>query len=71
MPKYKATYKVKVVTSKAGEPTAYRLVDGEKKIRAKSFSEARDKVRKSSGYDVIDIRVTEVKKSWIRRVLKF
>jgi very-short-patch-repair endonuclease len=47
------------------------VVDGEKKLRAKSFSEARDKVRKSSGYDVIDIRVTEVKESWIRRVLKF
>jgi len=71
MPKYKVTYKEKINTSSPGEVTDYKLVPFRKTIRAKSFKEAREKIRKSSGYSVVDIIVTEVKKSWIRNLLRF
>lgn len=69
MPKYKVTYKIKMTTSKTGEVNEHRLVTGGRTVRANSFKEARDKVRRSSGYEVVDIHV-EVKQSWLKKLLR-
>lgn len=71
MPKYEVTYKEKVNISSPGEVAEFKFVPFRKILRASSFTEARNKVRRSSGYTVIDIHVREAKKSWIRRLLRF
>jgi hypothetical protein len=60
MPKYIVTYKIKIETSKRGEITDYKLVDKRMKVNASSFKEARNKIRKTSGYEISDIKISEV-----------
>ena len=68
MPKYRIVYKQKVDITKPNEPTEYRLVTAVKKLRAESFKEAREKIRKSSGYDIVSISVEQLRPSWLARL---
>ena len=69
--KYKVVYDEKVITSGSGEAETYILNPFKKTIRANTFGEARDKIRKSSAYEVINIYVEEDgRKSWLKRIIK-
>jgi len=70
MNKYKVNYNQKVPISKQGEVSRYKLVNFTKKIKANSYADARDKVRHLYGYDIVDIRVKEIKKNWLTKILK-
>jgi len=65
--RYFVRYAEKVQTNKYGEVYSYRPNYVTKKVRAFSSREAREKVRKDSGYDICNIHVEEVTTtSWIK-----
>lgn len=75
MPVYNIRYTKKVTTSGIGEIQQYRLSRHKTKIRAKSFADARECLRRSFKYDISNIVITEAKKPWIilaiKKLLKF
>lgn len=70
MKKFKVIFKGKVPVSMAGEISEYRLITLKRNIRANTFKEAREKIRKSYKYEIVHIDVTEAKQSWIMRMIK-
>jgi len=70
MNKYKISCDRKVYVNGPSEASSYILSPVRKNIRAKSFTEARNKARKIFNYDVINITVEQLKDSWITRLFK-
>lgn len=54
----------------AGEISEYKLITLKRSIRANSFKEAREKIRKSYKYEIVHIDITEVRPPWIMRMIK-
>lgn len=62
-------YMVKVRDDKSS--AEYRLVQSSRTIRATSFKEARDKLRKAVSYDVTAIDVALIRQTLPSRILSF
>jgi len=54
----------------AGEISEYRITTIKKTVRANSFKDVREKIRKSYKYEIVHIDVTEVRSPWIMRMIK-
>jgi hypothetical protein len=70
MNKYKIRFNQKIVTSKPGEIYTHRLIPISRKIKANSYKEARGNIRRLYGYDIVDLTITECRKTWLSRLLK-
>ncbi len=70
MNKYRVSCNQKISTTKPGEMSGYRLIPINIKVKAKSYKEARDKLRYLYGYDIIDLTIEECKKTWLSKLLK-
>jgi len=70
MKKYKVIFKGRTPVNNIGEISEYRLTTIKKTVFAKSFKEAREKVRRSYRYDIIHIDITEVRPPWIIRMIR-
>ena len=67
---YRVIYKKKIPINLPGQVADYRFETCYKKIKADSFTSARDKIRRGSGYEITSISVTEVKRSWLMKLLR-
>lgn len=70
MKKYKVIFKGKTPVNNAGEVSDFRLVTVTRHVRASSFHEAREKIRKSYKYEIVQMSIMEARKSWIMRMIK-
>lgn len=70
MKEYKVIFIGKTPVNNAGEIPEFRLTTIEKTIFAESLKKVREKVRRSYHYEIVHIDITEVRPSWIIRMIR-
>lgn len=69
--KFKVSYGTKLRDSRPGHIHEYSTARSYTMVRAKTSGDARAKMRKNHGYNIVNIKVEEVTKTWIKKILKW